>query len=49
MNTEEKISDLEMKYERLSENLFTLTQSIHRLGSIALICFLLGLITGFLL
>lgn len=49
MTTDEKISDLEMKYKKLSQNMLTLTNSIHRLASIALICFLLGLIAGFLL
>lgn len=49
MTNEEKIKILEYKYQKLSEDFDILTNSIHRLPAIVLICFLSGLIIGFLL
>lgn len=49
MDSENKIVELEEKYRKLNDDFEILQDSIHRLSSIALICFLLGLIAGFLI
>lgn len=44
-----KLKQLEDRIDRISEDFEILQDSVSRLPGIALICFLLGLIAGFLL
>lgn len=49
MELNDKVDLLEKRYQKLENNIDTLTNAIHHLSTIALIFFLLGMIAGFLI